>query len=349
MPSGLAVSAIDPCSDVLGVVPSPGGEAMRRREFIASAWPLAVRAQQSVMPTIGFLSGASSGNYQPFVTAFKEGLKQTDYVEGQNVAIEYRWAEDQFDRLPKLAADLVADRPTMIMASGNAAAVAAKEATATIPIVFTSGFDPIQIGLVASFNRPEGNITGVYTFTAELPTKTLELLHELVPAAPIIGLLINPTSPSLSESVVVKDVETVARPLGKQIQVLEASTDAEIEAAFSTLVQLRVGALVIISDQFYNDRHEGIAALALRHALPSVFSRREYAVAGGLMSYGTSLSDIYRQAGVYAGRILKGARPVDLPIVQSTKVELVINLKTAKALGLDLPPSFYWRADEVIE
>jgi putative ABC transport system substrate-binding protein len=326
---------------------------MRRRDFIAAfagvaaAWPLAARAQQPALPTIGFLSGASSGNYQTFVTAFKEGLKRTDYVEGRNVAIEYRWAEGHFDRLPKLAADLVNDRPTMILASGNAAAVAAKKATATIPIVFTSGFDPIQIGLVASFNRPEGNITGVYTFTEETPTKTLELLHELVPAAADIGLLVNPTSPNLSESVLVKEVEAAARPLGKQIHVLEASTDAEIDAAFSTLVQLRAGALVIASDQFYNDRRERIAALALRHALPSVYTRREYAVAGGLMSYGSNLSDVYRQAGVYAGRILKGAQPADLPIVQSTK--LLINLKTAKALGLNLPPSFYWRADEVIE
>ncbi len=328
---------------------------MRRRDFIAAfayaaaAWPLAARAQQLALPTIGFLSGASSGNYQPFVTAFKEGLKQTDYVEGRNVAIKYRWAEGQFDRLPKLAADLVDDRPTVIMASGNAAAVAAKTATATIPIVFTSGFDPIQIGLVASFNRPERNITGVYTFTAEMPIKSLELLHELVPAAAGIGLLINPTSPNLSESVVVKDMEAAARPLGKQIHLLQASTDAEIDAAFSTLAQLRAGALVIVADQFYNDRRERIAALALRHALPSIYARREYAVAGGLMSYGTNLSDIYRQAGVYAGRILKGAQPADLPIVQSTKLELVINLKTAKALGLNLPPSFYWRADEVIE
>ena len=328
---------------------------MRRRDFIAAfagaaaAWPLAGRARQPALPSIGFLSGASPGNYQPFVTAFKEGLKRTDYVEGRNVAIEYRWAEGQFDRLPKLAADLVDDRPTVIMASGNAAAVAAKTATATIPIVFTSGFDPIQIGLVASFNRPEGNITGVYTFTAEMPIKSLELLHELVPAAAGIGLLINPTSPNLSESVAVKEVEAAARPLGRQIKVLEASTDAEIDAAFSTLAQLRAGALVIVADQFYNDRRERIAALALRHALPSIYARREYAVAGGLMSYGTNLSDIYRQAGVYAGRILKGAQPADLPIVQSTKLELVINLKTARALGLNLPPSFYWRADEVIE
>jgi putative tryptophan/tyrosine transport system substrate-binding protein len=326
---------------------------MRRRDFIAAfagaaaAWPLASRGQQPALPTIGFLSGASSGNYQPFVTAFKEGLKQTDYVEGQNVAIEYRWAEDQFDRLPKLAADLVDDRPTMIMASGNVAAVAAKNATATIPIVFTSGFDPIQIHLVASFNRPEGNINGVYTFSANMPTKSLELLHELVPAATGIGLLVNPSNPNLSEPVVMKEVEAAARPLGKQIHVVEASTDAEIDAAFSTLVQLRVGALVIIADQSYNDRRQRIAALALRHGLPSVYPRREYAVAGGLMSYGTSLSDIYRQAGVYAGRILKGAQPADLPIVQSTKLELVINLKTAKALGLTLPPSFYWRGDRI--
>jgi len=328
---------------------------MRRRDFIAAfagaaaAWPLAGRAQQPALPSIGFLSGASPGNYQPFVTAFKEGLKRTDYVEGRNVAIEYRWAEGQFDRLPKLATDLVDDRPTLIMASGNAAAVAAKTATATIPIVFTSGFDPIQIGLVASFNRPEGNITGVYTFTAEMPIKSLELMHELVPGAAGIGLLINPTSPNLSEFFAVKEVEAAARPLGRQIKVLEASTDAEIDAAFSTLAQLRAGALVIVADQFYNDRRERIAALALRHALPSVYARREYAVAGGLMSYGTNLSDIYRQAGVYAGRILKGAQPADLPIVQSTKLELVINLKTARALGLNLPPSFYWRADEVIE
>ena len=235
------------------------------------------------------------------------------------------------------------------MASGNTAAVAAKTATATIPIVFTSGLDPIQVGLVASFNRPQGNVTGVYTLTGEMPTKSLELLHELVPAASGIGLLLNPTNPNLSESVVVKEVEAAAHTLGKQIQVLEASTDAEIDAAFATLARLRAGALVIVADVFYNSRRERIAALALRHALPSIYARREYAVAGGLMSYGTSLSDIYRQAGVYVGRVLKGAQPADLPIVQSTKLELVINLNTAKALGLDLPPSFYWRADEVIE
>ena len=327
---------------------------MRRREFLtilggALARPLAASAQQPALPTIGFLSGASSGTYQPFVTAFKEGLKQTEYVEGRNVAIAYRWAEGQFDLLPKLAGDLVDHRPTVIMASGNAAAVAAKTVTATIPIVFTGGLDPIQIGLVASFNQPTGNITGVYTLTDEMPIKSLELLHELVPAVAGIGLLINPTNPNLSELVVVKQVEAAARTLGKQIQVLEASTDAEIDAAFATLTRLRVGALVIVADIFFNDRRERLAALALRHALPSIYARREYAVAGGLMSYGTSLSDIYRQAGVYVGRVLKGAQPADLPIVQSTKLELVINLKTAKALGLDLPRSFYWRADEVIE
>ena len=308
---------------------------MKRREFItllggaAVAWPLSARAQQPGMPVIGFLSGASSGTYQPFVAAFTEGLKQTDYLEGRNVAIEYRWAEGQFDRLPKLAADLVDRRPTVIMASGNTAAVAAKRATATIPIVFTSGLDSIQIGLVTSFNRPEGNVTGVYTLTGEMPTKSLELLHELVPAASGIGLLLNPTNPNLSESVVVKEVEAAAHTLGKQIQVLEGSTDAEIDAAFATLARLRAGALVIVADVFYNSRRERIAALALPHALPSVYARREYAVVGGLMSYGSNLSDVYRQAGGYAGRILKGAQPADLPIVQSTKLELVINVKTA--------------------
>jgi putative ABC transport system substrate-binding protein len=327
---------------------------MRRREVItllgsAAAWPLAARAQQPAVPVIGFLSGASSATYQPFVAAFKEGLKQTDYVEGHNVAIEYRWADGQFDRLPKLAADLLDRRPTVLMASGNAAAVAAKTATTTIPIVFTGGVDPIRLGLIASFNRPAGNITGVYTLTDEMPIKSLELLHELVPAAAGIGLLINPTNRNLSEAVVVKDVEAAARALGKQIQVVEASTDAEIDAAFATLARLGAGALVIVADIFYNDRRERIAAQALSHALPSIYARREYALAGGLMSYGTSLADIYRQAGVYVGRVLKGAQPADLPVVQSTKLELVINLKTAKALGLDLPPSFYWRADEVIE
>jgi putative ABC transport system substrate-binding protein len=327
---------------------------MKRRAFImllggAATWPLAARAQQSVTPVVGFLSGASSDTYQPFVAAFKEGLKQTDYVEGHNVAIEYRWAEGQFDRLPKLAADLVDHRPTVLMASGNYAAVAAKTATATIPIVFTGGVDPIRIGLIASFNRPAGNITGVYTLTDEMPIKSLELLHELVPAAVGIGLLINPTHPNISEAVVVKDVEAAARMLGRQLQVVEASTDAEIDAAFATLARLQAGALVIVADIFYNDRRERIAARALSHSLPSIYARREYAVAGGLMSYGTSLADIYRQAGVYVGRVLKGAQPADLPVVQSTKLELVINLKTAKALRLDLPPSFYWRADEVIE
>jgi putative ABC transport system substrate-binding protein len=328
---------------------------MRRRDFttvvvgLVVASPFTTHAQQPALPVVGFLSGAAAAGYVPFVNAFKDGLKQADFVEARNVAIEYRWAEGQFDRLPKLAADLVNRRPALIMASGNTAATAAKAATSTIPIVFTSGFDPVQIGLVASFNRPGGNITGVYTLTSVMPTKSLELLHELDPAAAGIGLLLNPTNPNLSESVVVKDVEAAARTLGKQIHVVEAGTDAEIEAAFATLARVRARALVIVSDIFYNDRRERIATLALRHGLPSIYTRREYAVAGGLISYGTSLTDIYRQAGIYVGKILKGAQPAELPIVQSTKLELVINLNTAKALGLDLPPSFYWRADEVIE
>ncbi len=327
---------------------------MNRRVFIsliggAAAWPLLARAQQPAMPVIGFLNGASPAGYVPYVAAFNEGLKEGDYVDGRNVAIEYRWAEGRHDRLPALAADLVRRRVNVIAATGGTpSALAAKAAVKTIPIVFITGSDPVQTGLVASFNRPGGSVTGIYTSTGALPTKGLELLHELAPWAAGIALLINPTNPNLSESAV-NEVQTAARTLGKQIHVLNASTEAEIDAAFVTLAQLRAGALVIVADVLFNDRREKIAALALRHTLPSIHGRREYAAAGGLMSYGASLTDIYRQAGVYVGKILKGAQPADLPIMQSTKFELVINLKTAKALGVDVPPSFYWRADEVIE
>ncbi len=314
---------------------------MNRRVFIsliggAAAWPLLARAQQPAMPVIGFLNGASPAGYVPYVAAFNEGLKEGDYVDGRNVAIEYRWAEGRHDRLPALAADLVRRRVNVIAATGGTpSALAAKAAVKTIPIVFITGSDPVQTA-------------GIYTSTGALQTKGLELLHELAPWAAGIALLINPTNPNLSESAV-NEVQTAARTLGKQIHVLNASTEAEIDAAFVTLAQLRAGALVIVADVLFNDRREKIAALALRHTLPSIHGRREYAAAGGLMSYGASLTDIYRQAGVYVGKILKGAQPADLPIMQSTKFELVINLKTAKALGVDVPPSFYWRADEVIE
>jgi ABC-type uncharacterized transport system substrate-binding protein len=327
---------------------------VRRREFItalggAAAWPIAARAQQPAMPVVGFLNSASPGPYARLVAVFLKGLNAAGFVEGRNVAIEYRWAEGRNDRLPALADDLVRRGVTVIAVPGSTpAALAAKAATATVPIVFALGSDPVRLGLVASLNRPGGNLTGATLLGVELGPKQLELLHELIPTATIMALLVNPTSPALAE-VQSRDLHAAARTLGLQLHVLHASTDTDFDRVFATLVELRAGGLVIGADAFFTSRVQRLADLAARHSLPAVYWQPKYAAAGGLMSYGTSYSDLYRQAGVYTGRILKGDKPAELPVQQSTKVELAINLKTAKALGLTVPLPLLGRADEVIE
>jgi putative ABC transport system substrate-binding protein len=328
---------------------------MQRREFItllggaAVTWPIAARAQQPAMPMIGFLSNASPDLYAIRLRAFRQGLKDAGYVEGQNVAIEYRWAEGQNNRLPVLAAELVHRQVDVIAAAGGTpSAVAAKAATATIPIVFAVAVDPVKIGLVASLNRPGGNLTGITNLNVEVGPKRLELLHELLPTATIIAALVNPTSPSLAEPFT-RTLKTAASTLGLQLHVLQASTEQDFDGVFAALAQLRAGALVIGPDTFFNARIEQLAALTLRHAVPAIYQYREFATAGGLMSYGTDETEYYHLVGVYAGRILKGEKPADLPVVQSTKVELILNLKTAKALGITVPLPLIGRADEVIE
>jgi putative ABC transport system substrate-binding protein len=326
---------------------------MRRREFLgvlggaAAAWPVVAHAQQTAMPVVGFLNSASSDGYADRVRAFRQGLNEAGYVEGRNVAIEYRWADGVNDRLPAMAAELIRRKVTVIAANG-AAAVAAKAATTTTPIVFTSGDDPVRIGLVASLNRPGGNLTGVVSLDAELLPKRLELLHELLPSAALVAVLLNPANARRSENLT-RDVEAAARAIGLQIKVLHASTERDFDAAFATLAQLHAAGLVIGTDAFFNSRTEQLAALALRQAVPTIYQYREFTMAGGLMSYGGSGTDTYRQAGVYTGRILKGEKPADLPVQQAVKAELFVNLKTAKALGIIVPPSLLARADEVIE
>ena len=326
---------------------------MRRRDFITflaggiTMRPLAAHAQQKAMPVIGFLSSLSPGPSAPFTAAFLEGLSETGYVDGKNVAIEYRWAEENYDRLPALAADLVGHKVDVIVTvGGGVVALAAKNATSTIPIVFSGG-DPVALGLVASFARPGGNLTGFSILTGELSPKRLALLSELVPQAKVIALLVNPNSPIAKR--IIGDVQEAARTKGVQLSVLNASTEGEIAAAFAALVQLQAGALVVGNDPFFNNRREHLVALASRHAVPAIYEWREFAVAGGLISYGTSLTSVYRQHGGYTGKILKGAKPADLPVQQPTTFELVVNLKTAAALGLTVPQSLLARADEVIE
>ena len=306
-----------------------------------------LRAQQKAMPVIGFLHGASPGFFAPYVTAFRQGLSETGYVEGRNVAIEFRWAEGHYDRLPAFAADLVARKVDVIFVSGSSGTAAARDATSTIPIVFAGGGDLVTAGLVAGLARPGGNLTGVSVFGRELHPKRLQLLSEVVPQVEAIALLVNPTNVT-SESVI-RDTQEAARANGRRLAILKAGTESEIDAALAALVQEHAGALIVASDSFLNSRREQIVALAARHAVPAIYDWREFAEAGGLMSYGPSLTDIYRQAGVYAGRVLAGAKPADLPIQQPTRFELVINLKTAKTLGLTIPPSILGRADEVIE
>jgi putative tryptophan/tyrosine transport system substrate-binding protein len=324
---------------------------MRRREFItlvggAAAWPLAVRAQQSAIPVVGFLNSGSPDGYAPMAASFRQALKETGYVEGQNVAIEYHWAEGQYDRLPAMVAELVRRQVAVIVANtpGN---LVVKAATTTIPIVFATAGDPVQTGLVTNLSRPGGNVTGATQMAAELMPKKLQVARELAPTATIIALLVNPTFP-LTETIL-REVQAAARTLGLQVHVLHASTERDFDAVFATLVQLRVGALVISTDTFFVSRTEQLAALTVRHAVPTIFQDRAFAASGGLMSYGGSVRELYRQAGIYTGRILKGEKPGDLPVVQSTKIELIVNLKTAKALGVTVPAALLIRADEVIE
>jgi putative ABC transport system substrate-binding protein len=325
---------------------------VRRREFItllgsAVAWPMAARAQQPAMPVIGFLNSASPVGFAPFAAAFRQGLHEAGYVEGQNVMVEYRWAEGRYERLPALAAELVRRKVIVIAATSSPAALAAKAATSTVPIVFTTGDDPIKLGLVASLNQPGGNVTGVSSLLVELGSKQLGLLHELAPTTAAIAALVNPNFPGTETQL--RNVEAAARVLGLQLIVLRASTDQEIEAAFAIMARHGGDALLVGADPFFAQRRDHIVALAARHAIPALYPVREFAVAGGLMSYGSDFAHSYRQAGIYTGRIVRGERPADLPVQRSTKFEFVINLKTAKALGLAVPNSMQLIADEVIE
>jgi putative tryptophan/tyrosine transport system substrate-binding protein len=328
---------------------------MRRRDFItllggaAAGWPLTARAQQRAIPVIGYIGTGSRESDAFRLPSFRQGLSEAGYVEGQNVAIEYRWAEGQNDRLPALAADLVRRQVTVIAVPASTPGVlAAKAATTTIPIVFYIGLDPVELGLVASLHRPGGNITGVTGWNVTVGPKRLELLHEVIPTATIIALLVNPTSPHLAEADA-REQQAAAQTLGLQLRVVHASTERDLDTAFATLLELRVGGLVIGTDSFFNTRKEQLAALSVRHRVPSIHQYREYAEAGGLMGYGTETSDLSRQVGVYTGRILKGEKPADMPVQQATKVELSINLKTARMLGLTIPLPLLARAEHVIE
>jgi putative ABC transport system substrate-binding protein len=324
-----------------------------RRDFItllggaAAAWPLVARAQQAAMPVVGYLGAISPAANQHLMPALRQSLADAGFVEGRNVTIDARWAEGRYDRLPALAAELVQRRVTVLVATPTASAVAAKAATSTIPIVFSGTDDPVKLGIVMSLARPGGNATGVYFFLSDLASKQLGLLRELVPAATRIGLLINPAN--ANAEAVMNEVTAAASRIGVEIDLVQANDSRAIEAAFTTLVRNKAGALLVGADPFFFSRRLQLATLATRHALPAVYNVREFAEVGGLMTYGTSLIDVFRQVGAYAGRILKGAKPADLPVVQSTRFELVINMATARALGLDVPPTLLARADEVIE
>jgi putative ABC transport system substrate-binding protein len=326
---------------------------MRRRDLIALiggvavTWPFAARGEQP-LPVVGFINAASAKNYPQQLAAFLKGLSETGYVVGQNVTIEYRWAEGQNDRLPAMVADLVRRQVAVIAATTTPAAIAAKEANTAIPIVFETGSDPIRLGLVASLSRPGGTVTGVTNLNYEIAPKRLQLLHELIPSASVIGLLTNPTNPALAETAT-KEVQAAARALGLEVHVLNASTDRDIDDAFSKLIQMRAGGLVIGPDTFFNSRIEQLAALSLHHSVPTIYEWREFAVAGGLVSYGSAIAYSYRLAGNYVGRVLKGDKPSDLPVQQATRFEMFINLKTAKALGINVPNILIGRADELIE
>jgi putative tryptophan/tyrosine transport system substrate-binding protein len=325
---------------------------MRRRDFLnllggATAIPIAVRAQQSAIPVIGFINAAPAQSYGPQLAAFLKGLDEKGYVDGRNVTIEYRWADGHYDRLPALAADLVRRRVTVIAATTTPAALAAKAATTTIPVVFTTVGDPVQLNLVTSLNRPGGNVTGVTQMNVEVAPKRLELLHELVPTASVMALLVNSTNPNTETNT--KELQAAARTLGVELHVLNASTERDFDAVFTKLIQLGAGGLVIGADNLFASQVKQLAALALRHGVPAIYQDRDFAVAGGLMSYGTGFRETYRLAGNYIGRVLKGEKPADLPVQQATKVEFYINLKTAKALGLNVPAAMQARVDEMIE
>jgi putative tryptophan/tyrosine transport system substrate-binding protein len=331
---------------------------MRRREVLrvlggaAVTWPLAAHAQQPAMPLVGFLHSGSAAAFVPFLAAFRRGLEEAGFAEGRNVAFEYRWAENQYDRLPAMAAELVRRQPAAIYAGGSVRT--AKAATSTIPIVFTTGEDPVKAGLVASLNRPGGNVTGITLFYVELGAKRLELLRELVPKAEVIGLLVNPRSPqgmgnNTEAEEQARDARDAASTMGRQLVVVRASTESEIDDAFAAIMQQHAGALIVASDIFLSTRHDQLIALAARHRMPTIYFRPDAVIAGGLLSYGIDLADSYRQAGGYIGRVLKGAKPGELPVLQPTKFLLAINLRTVKALGLDVPTTLLATADEVIE
>ena len=327
---------------------------MKRREFItllagaAAAWPLAARAQQPAVPVVGILASVSPAPYAGFIAAIKEGLQQTGYIEGRNVTIEYRWAEGHYDRLPQQAIELV-DRgvAVIILVGGGPTIAVAKAATATIPIVFVMGDDPVKSGAVTALNRPGGNATGVNLLTVAMEAKRLQLLHELVPNVAVVAIIVNPNNPQAAEQL--QDLQAAARTLGVEVEVFKAGSPSDIDTAFASLVGRRAGALLVAADAFFNTRREQFVVLTARHALPAIFHFREFAAAGGLMSYGPSLTDAYRQEGIYAGRILKGEKPAEMPVQQAVKIELVINLQTARALGLTIPLPLLGRADEVIE